>query len=135
WVNWGDGTVRKAPLAGGAVATLASGSSQPHGIAVDAASVYWTDFGAGTVMKVPLGGGSVTTLAEQQSGPYAIALDPTAVYWGNRINSTVMKVGLEGGAPTTLATLPESVSPMNLVVDSVNVFFITAVRGSLMKVP
>lgn len=45
-----SGAVLKAPLAGGAVTTIATGQTNPDAIAVDDTSVYWIDNGS-TVMK------------------------------------------------------------------------------------
>jgi hypothetical protein len=48
---FGPDGLAAVPTGGGAVTTLAPGST-PAGIAVDATDVYWTDADAGTVMKV-----------------------------------------------------------------------------------
>jgi len=44
--------VMKVPTGGGTPTTLASGQTLPHGIAIDAMSVYWTNYSDGTVMKL-----------------------------------------------------------------------------------
>jgi hypothetical protein len=52
WANKDDGTIKKAPLGGGAVTTLAEGQKKPIKIAVDATSVYWANTTGDTIMKV-----------------------------------------------------------------------------------
>ncbi|MGB7809826.1 MAG: hypothetical protein WBP56_01705 [Polyangia bacterium] len=72
--------------------TLASGQNNPHGVAIDAANIYWTANYTGTVVKVPIGGGTPTTLASGQNNPARIAVDATSVYWTNYGDGTVMKL-------------------------------------------
>jgi hypothetical protein len=51
--NLANGTVMKAPLAGGPATVLASGQPSPAYIVVDANSVYWTTHvPGGAVMKL-----------------------------------------------------------------------------------
>ena len=52
WANKGNGTIMKAPLAGGASTVLASGQKTPVNVAVDATHVYWTDPKADLVVRV-----------------------------------------------------------------------------------
>lgn len=51
WADDTDGTVMKAPLAGGTPTTLHAGDV-PYAIAVDDRSVYWTSPSGGTVMRL-----------------------------------------------------------------------------------
>jgi hypothetical protein len=51
WTN-DDGTVMKAPIAGGTPVLLAAGQGDSTGIAVDATSVYWTNPKQGTVIRL-----------------------------------------------------------------------------------
>src|SRR5262245_36909397 len=43
WTNYGDGTVRRMPLGGGASTLVATGQLRPAGIAVDRDFVYWAN--------------------------------------------------------------------------------------------
>ncbi len=53
WANGTDGTIRRAPVGGGPVTTIADKQNQPASIAVAGGVVYWTNLGDGTVMKLP----------------------------------------------------------------------------------
>lgn len=136
------GVVKKAPLAGGAATTLASGLSNPVGIAADAANVYWTEqnstsTGRGAVRKVPIAGPACagtacTALATSLNNPQYIALDAANVYFTElgsfdtvsgmrKSDGTVNKVPVGGGAVTQLATALNG--PQTISVDAANVYW------------
>jgi sugar lactone lactonase YvrE len=98
WTDKGDGkangTVRRVPVAGGPVETLASGLTLPWGIAVDSTHAYWVTNAdkTGSVMRVPTRGGPPETLAAQQDAPVHIALDAGSVYWTNAGSGTVLRM-------------------------------------------
>lgn len=52
WANLADGTINKAPIAGGAATVLAKGQQKPVKIALDATHVYWANTAGDTIMKV-----------------------------------------------------------------------------------
>jgi hypothetical protein len=98
-LSYQDGSIMKAPLAGGTAVALASNQAIPHGIAVEDEHVYWVNHGSvgynstsGSVMKVSTLGGAATTLASSQGAPRAIAVDATDIFWVNTFEGTVLRL-------------------------------------------
>lgn len=86
WANFEGGNLLRADLSGGSFGSpeeIQSGLSQPSGVAVDEAIVYWTNRGDGTVMKMRKAGGAPVQLAKGQVRPSDITVDATHVYWIN----------------------------------------------------
>lgn len=92
------------PRAGGTVARLANGTSDPGPMDVDATHLYWTEYRSGNVSRVPIEGGPVQVLARRQPRPIGIAVDDEHVYFGNETNGTIMRIAKTGGPPTELVT-------------------------------
>jgi hypothetical protein len=151
YVYWADNSggnrgIRRMPLGGGAVTTLATvNANSLESIAVSSSAVFWTDIGAGTVMSVPLAGGEVTALASSQNNPANIAVDETNVYWTNLgtwksdettsyVDGAVMSVPLRGGTPTALATGVSK--PEAITVDAVNIYWgSVGAQNTVMQLP
>lgn len=130
-----DGRLEKAPLGGGAQATLASGLWQPDSIVVDGATLFWTDFMSSVVMSIPIEGGVPTTLASlSAAGSWGIAVDASSVYYADREQGTVMKVCRGGGEPKTLATGQDV--PHSVAVDATSIYWLNGLysnEGQVMK--
>jgi hypothetical protein len=85
-------SILKAPLAGGAISTLATGQYGGSGLTVDATHVYWVNNNPnGSIVRSNLDGSALTTLVTAQNGPAAIAVDATSVYWATTAGGTIMK--------------------------------------------
>jgi hypothetical protein len=123
WANYGDSTIRGAPLAaGGTVEELygaADGVSDPFGVAIDPAAeqIYWTNGEwstagvAGTIRRAPLDGdGPVVTLYGPSHGvgrPAGVAIDRAAgrIYWANGATGEIWRAPLTPGSGGSVGTL------------------------------
>ncbi len=137
------GSLRKAPLAGGASTEIASfGVTNITGyFTLDAASVYWSDTVHGTIMKAPKGGGTPVTLATGQELPQSLTVDADSVYWVSwAVNAHkppwLAKVAKTGGAPVTLAS-SDGEGLGQIAVDATGVYSLggQSARTRLLHVP
>jgi low-density lipoprotein receptor class B len=106
WTDGVPGTIGRANIDGtGVIQNLVEGGSQPHGVAVDAAHIYWTNVlntntGAGTIGRANLDGTGVDqnfiTGVKPTGG---LAVDGGHLYWGNQDDSRTLQFGI----PATIA--------------------------------
>ena len=138
WANYGDSTIRSAPLAaGGTIEELygpGDGVSDPFGVAIDpvAGHIYWTNGEwstagvAGTIRRAPLdGGGAVVDLYGVAHGvgrPGGVAIDRAAgrIYWANGATGEIWRAPLtpgSGGPVGPLYGTPQVIGPQWLAID------------------
>jgi hypothetical protein len=136
WSNLGFGSIKKVPLAGGTVTTLATGQSSPYKVVVDANNVYWVTYGTGktdgTVMSVPIAGGTPTTLASAQGSPTGIAVRGGYVYWAVPLPGTINRVPVAGGTIETLATSEALANDID--VDDTSVYWLNRLSGKVQQI-
>jgi hypothetical protein len=129
WTNTGVngtnlGSVRSAPLLGGAALTLAMGEDAPRGIAIDDTSVYFARSQFGEIVRVPKTGGAIDVLAAHQDFPEGVALRDGTLYWttsGTTLSGALTSL-VPGGATTTLAA--QLANPAGLFVDATHVYWV-----------
>ena len=133
------GTIRKVPVQGGKVTTLARGLAVPRDLAVDDGWIYFaeaTGRGKGAIKKVSVNGGEVTTLAKGVANPMRIAVDSDYVYFcENAAPGAIKKVSKytkDGHVLTLVDALTFPVGPA--VVDKTLFFIEQATPGTLNKV-
>ena len=120
--------VKRVPVSGGAVETLASGDFVVSGyLATDEAFVYFTSEWPGTVMRVPKAGGPVTTLLAEQPRPTFVALDDKFVYFATYAKEapggTIARVSKQGGAAETVASAQPYIS--GLLIDERDFYWVS----------
>jgi hypothetical protein len=121
------GEVIMMGLDGSAQSAIASGQSDPWGVAVNADGVFWT--ANNLVMRGFFDGGAPTPLASAV-GAAGIAVDTNNVYWVDNAGGAVTKVPVHGGSPTILAA--GQTNPRCVAVDSTSVYW-TNEGGTVMK--
>jgi len=121
----------------GAQTTVASGLSEPVGVAVDGAGdVFIAAAYNQQVVEVPAGGGAQTTVpASGLSYPYGVAVDGAGdVFIGDYSNNRVVEVPAGGGAQTTVGSGLNS--PYGVAVDGAgDVFIADAGNNRVVEVP
>jgi hypothetical protein len=112
WIDQAGATLDSVPLAGGSVATLASGLGGAVSLRVTASGLLYSDTGPssgcclqtglGSLKSVPLGGGPVSTVVAGLDAPAALDADADHLVW-----SELSRVGASpaaGGPTNTLAS-------------------------------
>ncbi|MFS8071218.1 MAG: hypothetical protein ACMG6S_33025 [Byssovorax sp.] len=130
------GTVSALPLAGGAIATLASGQDDPFDLAVDAHGVYFTNAGANTVSALPLDGGPPSLLSDA-GNPLGIVVRSDVVYFTDSYDKVssddhVRRVPLPGGPPSVVAATPGA---WMLAVDDARAYWTDPKGGAVWSAP
>jgi hypothetical protein len=139
WKSKGDGSVMRAPVAGGSSIVVAAGQAAPGSIALGNDAVYWTTSSGGTVMRAPFDGGEPRVLSGGQMTPLGIAVDATRVYWGAQDsvgNFGIMTAPITGGPVAEIAPLQNAV--VSIAADEANVYWATDADpingGSILKI-
>jgi hypothetical protein len=135
WTGPIDDTVWMKPKSGGAAVPLATGQTNPSGVAADASGVYWLNEGSaaasdGAVMRADLSGMNVQTLVSAQKFPLRIALDAGHVYWAT-LDGGLVGAGKDG---KNLFPYVTSGTPITgLAADGAHIYYTT--NNKVFKVP
>jgi hypothetical protein len=132
WSEYGDtlgsgnGYVKGCPVTGCGAGPIvyAQGLTNPLGVAVDGASIY---FGAsGAIYTCPLSGcTSGPTILTAAGQPYGVAVDASYVYWVDDADNTVHRVAKTGVGSQVLYDAGDNVvyEPYQCVVDGPFIYF------------
>jgi hypothetical protein len=91
WSNSCDGTIKRAPKAGGAAVTVATGQSSPAGVAVNGGYVYWANSSSGKIMRALACQGTPAEVYGSGTNPVTLVTDGTNLFWND---ASASKVGL-----------------------------------------
>jgi hypothetical protein len=116
-------SLRKLPIAGGVLSTIATNIKSPTGLEVDADNAYFSEWDTGDIRKVSVNGGPVTTLYDGSpfDSPSEITQDQTHIYWTNQ--TQVARVSKAGGGFTFYELVVKN-SGSGIAVNDSKVFFI-----------
>lgn len=116
-------SLRKLPVAGGILSTIATNIQSPTGLEVDADNAYFAEHDTGDIRKVSVYGGPVTTLYDgtPRDSPSQITQDQTHIYWTNQ--TQVARVAKTGGGFTFYELVVKN-SGSGIAVNDSKVFFV-----------
>ena len=97
WINQYNSSIVKVDRGTNVATVLASGQTNPYGLAIDDKNVYWTNAGSsGNVSACAIAladggagsgcGGNPSLLAQNVNQPYSVVVDAKAVYWSTQIS-------------------------------------------------
>ena len=115
-------SLRKLPVVGGTLSTIATNIQTPTGLEADADNAYFAEGDTGDIHKVSVYGGPVTTLYDGSRfhSPSQIAQDQTHIYWTNQ--AQVARVAKTGGEFTFYELVVKN-SGSGIAVNDSKVFF------------
>jgi hypothetical protein len=104
WTDYGSGEVKRVPVAGGDVETLASGQTNLSGLCADDTHVYWivSQGAASGIWSATLDGGAPAQLVSGAPSNTLVNVGDS-LYWGDRSAKTMMSLKLDGGPGTSWA--------------------------------
>jgi len=133
WATIGDGTIKRAPLEGGDVATFATVGQQPWRLAISGSFLGFTDNATGEVWAVPLALGGEPLLCATTPGAWGLAMDESRVYWTRLGFGEVLAGPIGGGMSTTLVS--DFISPSDIALAGDKVVFGTVSDAGVSAVP
>ncbi len=113
----GTGNVIQVPGGYGTPVVLASGLTNPHGVAVDAAGNVYVSSDS-QVSEYPAGGGTAIPMGTGYSTPQSVAVDASGtVYVADTGNAQIVKVA-PGGQSQSVLTVTGLVAPHGIALDA-----------------
>lgn len=102
WTDYGSGEVKRVPVSGGDVETLASGQRDLSGLCADDAHVDWiVSLGADAgIWRATLDGGVPVQLAAGSPSNTLVNIG-NRLYWGDKSTKEMRSLGLDGGSGTS----------------------------------
>ncbi len=140
WTSYNQSAVFQATIATGMINQLASTTGHPQGIAIDNTNVYWTSWTDGNVYQVTKGGGTPLALyfaasAYGGTNPNGIASDGTTVYWVSSGQGEVLDQPMGDTHDIGRSIATGLNDPVDITVDSANMYITNGKGGSVMKMP
>jgi hypothetical protein len=134
WADFGDGSVHRLPIAGGASTELipARTSAGVYGLTVGSGHVYVCDSSTGEIRRVPTIGGPVALLTT--SPCYDLVVDDTHLYWSSTdvAQPTIRRLALPNGQPQNVGV---NGTASNLRLVGSNLFWTSYSSGEIHRLP